>query len=175
MQEQELRQLIEDVRQGALPRRSFIQQMVGLGLTAPMASMMLMHAGVAQAQAKPVYKPTKRGGGGVLRALFWQGPTLLQPHFAQGTKDQEASRVFYEPLAVWDADGNLIPVLAAEVPTAANGGLLPGGKVVRWRLKKGVTGTMANPSPPTTWSSPGNTPATRPPPPSLRASTRTSP
>jgi peptide/nickel transport system substrate-binding protein len=139
MQEQELRQLIEDVRQGALPRRSFIQQMVGLGLTAPMASMMLMHAGVAQAQAKPVYKPTKRGGGGVLRALFWQGPTLLQPHFAQGTKDQEASRVFYEPLAVWDADGNLIPVLAAEVPTAANGGLLPGGKVVRWRLKKGVT------------------------------------
>ena len=139
MQERELRQLIEDVRQGALPRRSFVRQMVGLGLTAPMASMMLMHAGVAQAQTKPVYKPTKRGGGGVLRALFWQGPTLLQPHFAQGTKDQEASRVFYEPLAVWDAEGNLIPVLAEEIPTAANGGLLPGGKVVRWRLKKGVT------------------------------------
>ena len=139
MQEQELRRLIEDVRDGSLPRRRFVQQMVGLGLTAPMASMMLMHAGVAQAQTKPIYKPTKRGGGGVLRALFWQGPTLLQPHFAQGTKDQEASRVFYEPLAVWDADGNLIPVLAEEVPTVANGGLLPGGKVVRWRLKKGVT------------------------------------
>ena len=75
----------------------------------------------------------------LLRILYWQAPTILNVHFAQGTKDQEASRVFYEPLAVWDADGNLIPVLAEEVPTVANGGLLPGGKVVRWRLKKGVT------------------------------------
>ena len=51
MKEPELRALIEDVRTGALPRRSFIQRMVGLGLTAPMASMMLMHAGVAQTAA----------------------------------------------------------------------------------------------------------------------------
>jgi peptide/nickel transport system substrate-binding protein len=48
MQERELRQLIEEVREGSLPRRSFIQRMVGLGLTAPMASMMLMHAGIAR-------------------------------------------------------------------------------------------------------------------------------
>jgi peptide/nickel transport system substrate-binding protein len=48
MQEQEIRALIEDVREGKLPRRGFIQQMVGLGLTAPMASMMLMHEGIAQ-------------------------------------------------------------------------------------------------------------------------------
>ena len=73
MQELELRALIEDVRTGQLPRRSFIQRMVGLGLTAPMASMMLMHAGVAQAQPAPVYKPTKRGGGGALKVLWWQG------------------------------------------------------------------------------------------------------
>jgi peptide/nickel transport system substrate-binding protein len=122
-----------------MPRRSFIQKMVGLGLTAPMASMMLMHAGVAQSQPMPAYKPTKRGGGGPLKTLWWQGPTLLQPHFANGTKDQEASRVFYEPLAIWDNDGNLVPVLAAEIPSVQNGGVLEGGKVVRWRLKKGVT------------------------------------
>jgi len=139
MEEPELRALIEDVRAGQLPRRSFIQQMVGLGLTAPMASMMLMHAGLAQAQATPAYKPTKRGGGGALKTLWWQGPTLLQPHFANGTKDQEASRVFYEPLAIWDNDGNLVPILAADIPSVANGGVLEGGKVVRWRLKKGVT------------------------------------
>jgi len=139
MEERDLRALIEDVRSGALPRRSFIQQMVGLGLTAPMASMMLMHAGVAQAQAKSSYKATKRGGGGPLRTLFWQGATLLQPHFANGTKDQEGSRIFYEPLAVWDNDGNLVPILAADIPSTQNGGLLEGGKVVRWRLKKGVT------------------------------------
>ncbi len=139
MNELELRERIEDVRAGRLPRRGFIQQMVGLGIAAPMASMTLMHAGVAQAAPPPAYKPTKRGGGGPLKVLWWQGPTLLQPHFANGTKDQEGSRIFYEPLAVWDNDGNLVPVLAAETPTVANGGILEGGKVVRWRLKKGVT------------------------------------
>jgi peptide/nickel transport system substrate-binding protein len=139
MEEVELRALIEDVRAEKLPRRSFIERMVGLGLTAPMASMMLMHAGVAQTQPGPTYKPTKRGGGGALKVLWWQGATLLQPHFAGGTKDQEGSRIFYEPLAVWDNDGNLVPILAAEIPSVANGGVLEGGKVVRWRLKKGVT------------------------------------
>ena len=53
MNEPELRALIEDVRTGKLPRRSFIQRMVGLGLTAPMASMMLMHAGVAPMRSRP--------------------------------------------------------------------------------------------------------------------------
>ena len=51
MQERELRVLIEEVREGKLPRRNFIQQMVMLGLTAPMASMMLMHEGIAQSAA----------------------------------------------------------------------------------------------------------------------------
>jgi peptide/nickel transport system substrate-binding protein len=139
MREEELRHLIEDVRQGRLPRRSFIQRMVGLGLTGPMASMLLMHAGVAQAQTAIVYKPTKRGGGGVLKALWWQGTTLLQPHFANGTKDQEGSRIFYESLAVWDAEGNLVPILAAEIPTRDNGGLSPDGRSVTWKLKQGVT------------------------------------
>ena len=139
MQERDIRTLIEQVREGELPRRSFIQRMVAAGLTAPMAAMLLMHEGVASAQPQPAYKPTKRGGGGPLKVLFWQGATLLQPHFANGTKDQEGSRIFYEPLAVWDNDGNLVPVLAADIPSVQNGGVLEGGKVVRWRLKKGVT------------------------------------
>jgi peptide/nickel transport system substrate-binding protein len=139
MQEQELRNLIEQVRLGTLPRRRFIQQMLGLGLTAPMAGMLLMQAGAAQADPLPAYKPTQRGGGGTLKTLWWQGPTLLNPHFATGTKDQEGSRVFYEPLAGWDADGNLVPILAAEVPTRENGGVAADGKSVVWKLKKGVT------------------------------------
>src|SRR6185295_10961900 len=60
MEEVELRALIEDVRVEKLPRRSFIEKMVGLGLTAPMASTLLMHAGVANSQPMPAYKPTKR-------------------------------------------------------------------------------------------------------------------
>jgi peptide/nickel transport system substrate-binding protein len=139
MQEKEIRQSIEEVRSGRLPRRDFIQRMVSVGLTAPMASMLLMHAGVAHAQPAQTYKPTKRGGGGALKVLWWQGATLLQPHFANGTKDQEGSRIFYEPLAVWDNDGNLVPILAAELPTRENGGLAADGKSVTWKLKRGVT------------------------------------
>ena len=59
MNERQLRNLIGQVKAGKLPRRSFIQQMVGLGLSAPTASMLLLHAGVAQAQTVlPPYKPS---------------------------------------------------------------------------------------------------------------------
>ncbi len=139
MQERELRSLIEDVRCGALPRRSFIQTMVGLGLTAPMASMMLMHEGVAQTPAPIPYKPTKRGGGGTLKLIWWQGAVHLNPHFAGGTKEQDATRIFYESLAGWDTEGNLIPMLATEVPSKANGGVSADGTSVTWKLKRGVT------------------------------------
>ena len=67
MEERELRALIEEVRAGALSRRRFVQTMVGLGLTAPLAGQMLASAGVAHAQGKSAYTPTKRGGGGPLK------------------------------------------------------------------------------------------------------------
>ena len=138
MDERELRTLIDDVKSGRLSRRHFVQTMIGLGLTGPLAAQMLTAAGVAQAQSKLAYKPTKRGGGGALKVLWWQGATLLNPHFATGTKDQDGSRIFYEPLASWDPDGNLAPILAAEIPSMQNGGLSKDGKSVTWRLKKGV-------------------------------------
>ena len=58
------------------------------------------------AQAVSTYKPTRRGGGGLLKLLYWQAPTLLNAHFAVGAKDQNAARLFYEPLAAWDPDGS---------------------------------------------------------------------
>ncbi|NRF65434.1 peptide ABC transporter substrate-binding protein [Aquincola sp. S2] len=112
--------------------------MTGLGLTLPMAGFLLLNAGVAQSQPA-AYKPTRRGGGGTLRMLESQGPTLLNPHFATGLKDNTGSRIFYEPLAEWDAEGNLEAVLAAEIPSRANGGLAADGRSVVWKLKKGVT------------------------------------
>jgi peptide/nickel transport system substrate-binding protein len=138
MDERELRTLIDEVKRGRLSRRSFVQTMIALGLTAPMAGQMLASVGVAQAQGKLTYKPTRRGGGGPLRVLWWQGATLLNPHFAVGTKDQDGSRIFYEPLASWDPDGNLVPVLAAEVPSLQNGGVAKDGRSVTWKLKQGV-------------------------------------
>ncbi|MBM4443154.1 MAG: peptide ABC transporter substrate-binding protein [Candidatus Rokubacteria bacterium] len=139
MEETHLRSLIDDVKAGRLTRRAFVQAMVGLGLTAPLAGQMLASAGVAHAQSKLAYKPTKRGGGGALKVLWWQGATLLNPHFAVGTKDQDGSRIFYEPLASWDPDGTLVPVLASEIPSVQNGGVSKDGRSVTWKLKKGVT------------------------------------
>ncbi|KGT81209.1 peptide ABC transporter substrate-binding protein [Bradyrhizobium japonicum] len=138
MNEDEIRKSIAEVKQGMLSRRSFIRTMAAAGIAAPVASQILLWNDVAMADATLQYKPTKAGGGGPLKILLWQAPTLLNPHFAIGTKDQVASRIFFEPLAGWDKDGNLIPCLAAEIPTKANGSLAADGMSVIWKLKQGV-------------------------------------
>lgn len=138
MLDKELRSMIGDVKDGRMDRRAFIQRLAAVGLSAPAAYQILALGGVAMAQTPSTYKPTKRGGGGALKLLWWQGPTLLNPHFATGTKDQDGSRLFYEPLACWDPDGNMKLVLAAEIPSVQNGLLAADGKSVTWKLKPGV-------------------------------------
>jgi len=66
----------------------------------------------------------KRGDGGQLNILYWQAPTILNPHQATGTKDSDASRLVVEPLASWGADAKPVAnAIAAEIPTVANGGV----------------------------------------------------
>ncbi|MFV0295886.1 MAG: peptide ABC transporter substrate-binding protein [Hyphomicrobiaceae bacterium] len=139
MDDRKLSRMIGAVKNGRMSRRSFLRRMAAVGVTAPFANQILALGDVAMAETKFVYKGTKRAAGGPLRLLWWQAPTLINPHFAVGTKDQNASGIFYEPLAGWDADGNLVPVLAAEVPSIENGGLAKDGLSVTWKLKKGVT------------------------------------
>jgi peptide/nickel transport system substrate-binding protein len=140
MDEQGLYRLLAAVSAGRLSRRGFVRRMAAVGLTAPMATQLLAIAGAAPAQAQgaSAYTPSRAGGGGALRILYWQGATLLNPHFAVGTKDQDGSRVFYEPLAGWAADGTLEPFLAAEIPSRENGGLAADGKSVTWKLRRDV-------------------------------------
>jgi len=137
MLEHEIRELLADVRRGGLSRRAFVQTMVGLGLTAPLASGLLAGAGTAQAQPA-AFTPTKRGGGGPLKILSWDAPTSLNPSLALGVKDWNASALFYEPLVWFDLDGNMAPALAREVPSVQNGGVSKDGTVVTWRLKRNV-------------------------------------
>ncbi len=79
-----------------------------------------------------------RGGGDVVRILMWQGPTILNPHLATGTKDYIASRMSLEPLITIDGDGKISPVLAAEVPSKENGGIGADGKTITYKLKPNV-------------------------------------
>src|SRR3954471_8306557 len=106
-------------------------------LTILLLAFPFVHAGVP-ARADELDKDT-------LKLLLWQGPTTLNPHFAQGAKDQTASRIVYEPLASFDRDGNLIPFLAAEIPSLQNGGVAPDGKSVTWKLKRGVKWSDGDP------------------------------
>jgi peptide/nickel transport system substrate-binding protein len=90
------------------------------------------------AAAAPTAAPTvasKPGAGGTLSILMWQGPTIANGHLSQGTKDYVAARFCCEPLLTVSADGVFTPVLAAEVPSMANGGLAADGKTVTYKLR----------------------------------------
>ncbi len=110
----------------------------GVGATAAAAATNPAGAATAVATAVSGAAGGKRGGGGVLKLLWWQGPAILNPHLAAGTKDFDASRVVYEPLVTFDLAEKLVPVLAAEVPSVANGGVAADGKSVTYKLKKDV-------------------------------------
>lgn len=74
----------------------------------------------------------------VLKLLYWQAPTILNPHLSNGSKDLEAARITLEPLASFNNNGELIPFLAAEVPHEGNGLISADGKSVTWQLKQGI-------------------------------------
>lgn len=80
----------------------------------------------------------QRGGGGELQLLWWQAPTILNDHYAQGTKDNDASRPIQEPLLSTADDGSLIPVLVEEVPSFDNGLRSEDGTTVTWKIRQGV-------------------------------------
>ena len=139
MDERELREWTVRIKNGTLSRREFTTLLAGLGVAAPLAAQVLAAAGLpgrASAQAK--FTPARRGGGGELKVLWWQGPTILNPHLSIGVKDGDGSRIFYEPLISFDPEGNFVPVLAAEVPTLQNGGVARDGLSVTWKIKRNV-------------------------------------
>ncbi|MGE3269650.1 MAG: peptide ABC transporter substrate-binding protein [Chloroflexota bacterium] len=89
------------------------------------------------AQAAPASSSSSKPSG-TLKMLLWQAPTILNPHLSQGTKDYIAARACTEPLMTVDGDGKFAPVLAAEIPSAQNGGVAADGKSVTYKLKKDV-------------------------------------
>src|SRR4030095_17233750 len=88
MNEHAIRELIAEVERGRLSRRRFIRTMVAAGLATPMAARLLGAASLAYAQPRASSgAPTRRGGGGQVRMLYWAAPTLLNPHLAVAPKD----------------------------------------------------------------------------------------
>ena len=86
----------------------------------------------------PTQAVSARGQGGILRLLYFQAPTIVNPHLSPGTKDLSASRITYEPLASFNNQGELVPFLAAEIPSLENGAVAADGTSVTWKLRAGV-------------------------------------
>jgi peptide/nickel transport system substrate-binding protein len=142
LDEHDLRAWVRRVAEGKASRRDFIHTLLGLGLSGPLMAEMLATPALARAQgaggAHQTFTPTRRGGGGKLRLLYWQAPTVLNAHFSRSAVDWDASRVVCESLISTDPERHFIPILAAEVPSVENGGRARDGTWVIWRLKQGV-------------------------------------
>ena len=74
----------------------------------------------------------------VLTLHYWQAPSVPNPYLSGGSKDTDAGAVTLEPLAKYDPDGNIVPALAAQVPTLENGGVSPDLMSITWKLKEGL-------------------------------------
>src|SRR5215469_7343843 len=135
MQSEDLRKLVREYRTHRLTRRQVMTRMGELGFSLGAAWTILDRATALPARAAAA---PGRGTQGTLKLLYWQAPTIVNLHLANGTKDQHASRIVMEPLLSADTAGNLNPILAAEVPTFANGGLSKDGRTVTYKLKQGV-------------------------------------
>ena len=87
----------------------------------------------------------ERGRDGHLGIVYWQAPSILNPYLSGGTKDVEAASMILEPLARYDESGNLVPWLAASVPTVADGGVSADLRTVTWRLREGLLWSDGSP------------------------------
>ena len=97
----------------------------------------LMGAAALAALGAPAFAQT-RGEDGNLNILYWQAVSIMNPYLSAGTKDVEASSLVLEPLARYDEQANMVPWLAAEIPTLENGGIAEDLMSVTWKLKEGL-------------------------------------
>ncbi len=72
---------------------------------------------------------------GVLRVAASEEPKTLNPLLSASTTEGFITRLMFEPLLSADGRGNPVPMLAAEVPTQANGGISADGLTIRYHLR----------------------------------------
>ncbi|HET8738748.1 MAG TPA: peptide ABC transporter substrate-binding protein [Acidimicrobiia bacterium] len=85
------------------------------------------------------------GEGGEIILQQWQPASSLNPFLSGGTKELLASSLILEPLAEFDAAGELVPALAEEIPTVDNGGVAEDFTSITWTLKEGLVWSDGTP------------------------------
>ena len=87
----------------------------------------------------------ERGRDGQLNILYWQAASIMNPYLSGATTDINAASLVIEPLASYDDGGTLVPTLATEVPTVANGGISDDLTTITWKLKEGLLWSDGSP------------------------------
>jgi peptide/nickel transport system substrate-binding protein len=93
---------------------------------------------IVQPGEEPPPAESNRGKGGTVTILYWQAVSTLNAYLSGGTKDIEAASLITEPLGRYDETGKMMPWLAAEIPTVANGGVSEDLTSITWKLKEGL-------------------------------------
>lgn len=80
----------------------------------------------------------ERGADGHVNLIYWQAPSIMNPYLSGGTKEVEAASLVIEPLGRYNTKGEMIPYLAEEIPTVANGGVSEDLTSITWKIKPGI-------------------------------------
>jgi len=97
---------------------------------------LLMGAAASVAIASSV--AAERGSDGNVSIIYWQAPSILNPFLSGGTKDVESASLIIEPLARYNEVGEMVPYLAAEIPTVDNGGVSADLTSITWKIAPGI-------------------------------------
>ncbi|MBI3153400.1 MAG: peptide ABC transporter substrate-binding protein [Chloroflexi bacterium] len=74
-------------------------------------------------------------GGKTVTGAWDQEPDSIVPYFTQMSYAIWITQLTLAGLGEWDDQGNFVPELAVEVPTADNGGVSADGLTITWKLK----------------------------------------
>jgi len=113
----------------------------------PAATPAATSAPVATATSAPVANATAAcapkgnagipfpSGGKSVTIAFSQEPDLVDVLFISMSYSAWVAQMTVVGLATWDSNNNLIPLLATDIPTTANGGVSADGLTITWHLK----------------------------------------
>ncbi len=126
-----------------ITRRSAVKAGAAAGLAASVPSTVLQTLAQTPAATPlattfevPTYNTEGlgRGDAGQLNILWWQAPTVLNPHL----NGDAGAQFVLEPLLAYAPNSAIVPVLVQETPTVENGLLAPDFSEVTFRLIEGL-------------------------------------
>jgi peptide/nickel transport system substrate-binding protein len=121
--------------------RRRLTALAGLTALAAFACAAIGLSGCAKVETQTAQSGAKNPWtqSGRLRMGYPDEPDSLNPMFAHAAAADEAASLLFAPVFRYDERGELIPELATEVPTYANGGISRDGKTLLLHFREGVT------------------------------------